>query len=186
MTIHRKPRKSPIDTFSFMLDRDRIGDAFDRVGAYFTESLGLSFATPEGVSGVLNELIRQHGEPVRSALADLMCAPGSTLRPMLENAKAGSPDAMIAELVPVLSRRYALAPGAALLVATLVLKALAANGEQALCEELTRQHRKAARKQRSGEARTQGKITAARRDREVTRARRAVLKRRSPSKPKRP
>lgn len=186
MTIHRKPRKSPLDTFETLLVPERIHEAYARVESYFTESLALSFETPEGASGVLNELIRQHGETARVALTELLCEPQATFRSLLEAARMGEPAAAVAALVPVVSNRYALAPAVALLISTLVVKAVSAGGQQAICEELTRQHRKAARKQRSGEARRKGKISAARRDAEVTRARRAAVKRRTPARTKRP
>ena len=146
MPFRRQTKKSPLDGFVAMIVPDRIEEAFERVDGYFTEHLNLSFDTPEGVAEVLNELIRQSGEPVRNALNSLLCDPQSALRMVAgDSLLTGGVKSAVGVLVPLLVAQFALSPAAALLVATLVIKAVAANGEKAVCEELTQQHRKAAR-----------------------------------------
>jgi hypothetical protein len=151
MSIRRKPRKLAINEFVSMIVPDRVEEAFDRVDEYFTQHLQLSFDSPEGVAGVLNELIRQNGEVVRRALYALLCEENGTLRPLVSGATATGARSAVGFLVPVLAAQFALAPAVALLIATLVIKAVAANGEKAICEELTQTHRKAARRVRVSE-----------------------------------
>jgi hypothetical protein len=95
---------------------------------------------------ILNELIHQHGEIVRTALNALLCNPERSIQPVggVSLAESGAKPA-ITELVPLLVNQYKLSPGAALLVATLVIKTVTVHGENVVCEELSRQHRKTAR-----------------------------------------
>jgi hypothetical protein len=150
MAIRSKPRKSPINDFVSMIVPDRIDEAFDRVEDYFTQHLTLSFETPEGVAGVLNELIRDHGESVRNALYALLCEENGALRPLVSGSAGTGAKTAVGFLVPVLATQFGFPSAVALLVATLVIKAVAANGEKALCEELITQRRKTARHIRSG------------------------------------
>jgi hypothetical protein len=146
MPFRRRPRKSPINEFVSMIAPDRIGEAYERVEVYFTDHLNLSFDSPEGVAGVLDELIRQNGEPVRRSLYTLFCDPDSSLRKAAEESLlTGGVKSAVEVLEPLLAAQFSLAPAVALLVATLLIKAVAAHGEKAVCEELTQQHRKAAR-----------------------------------------
>jgi hypothetical protein len=146
MTIRQKPKKSPLTSFVSMIVPDRIEEAFDRVDEYFTEHLKLSFETPEGVTGVLNELIRDHGEPIRNALYALLCDPDNKLRKMVPvGLEASGRAAAVGVLVPALVAQFALAPAVALLVATLVIDASAANAQKTVCEGMVLQHKKVAR-----------------------------------------
>ena len=79
MPYYRKPKKKPFEQFVSMIEPDRIEEAFERVNTYFTEYHKLSFETPDGVGAVLDELIRQNGEPVRNVLYTLMCDPENSL-----------------------------------------------------------------------------------------------------------
>ena len=151
MTIRRKPKKSALNDFAAMIVPDRIEEAYGRVEEYFDSHLNLSFDSPEGVSGVIDELIRQSGEPVRNALYNLLCEPESELRSKTQSALGGGVKSAVGLLVPLLSAQFALAPAVALLVATLVIKALTSSGEKAVCEELAQQHRKTARRLREAE-----------------------------------
>ena len=164
MPIRRKPRKSAINDFVSMIVPDRIEEAFDRVDAYFTQHLQLSFDTPEGVAGVLHELMREHGENVRKALYALLCEENSPLRSILDEAKGSGAKSAVGLIVPVLVAQFAFAPAVALLIATLVLKAVAANGEKALCEELVRQNKKTLRYTRAKDARKNSISENSRRD----------------------
>lgn len=143
--IRQKPKKNPMTDFVSMIVPERIEEAYDRVDEYFTEHLKLSFETPEGVTTVLNELIRDHGEPVRKALYAMLCEQDSALRKMTITTFADSGTAAVGQLVPILVAQFSLAPAVALLVATLVVKAVSAHGEQAVCEGMILQHRKVAR-----------------------------------------
>lgn len=146
MVYRRRPKKSPLNEFVSMIVPDRIEEAFERVDVYFTDHLNLSFDTPEGVSKVLYELISQNGEAVRKSLYALLCDPESSLRKIAgDSLLTGGVKSAVGVLVPLLVAQFALAPAVALLVATLVIKAVSAHGEKAVCEELTLQHRKAAR-----------------------------------------
>ena len=162
MPIRRKPRKSPIDDFVSMIVPDRIEEAFDRVENYFTEHLKLSFDSPEGVAGVLNELIRDHGPKVRRVLYALLCEENGALRPIVSGATASGAKSAVGFLVPVIAAQFALAPAVALLIATLVIKAVAASGEKSLCEEMILQQKKAARHTRGTE--TQLRVNQQRRN----------------------
>jgi hypothetical protein len=180
MTIRRKPRKHAINEFVSMLVPDQVENAFERVDDYFSNSLELSFESPDGVAGVLSELIHTHGEPVRAALYGLLCEEKSAMREVAGGALlSGGIKAAVGVLMPVLGSRFALPPGVGFLVSTLVVKALSAGGEKALCEALSQQHRKGMRQKRTNEARREGSRKAARRDTEVQRSRRAVVKRRT-------
>jgi hypothetical protein len=75
MRVRRLSKKSPIDDFGSMIMPDRMEEAFERVDEYFTIHHHLSFNSPDEVGGVLNELIHQHGETVRTALNALLCNP---------------------------------------------------------------------------------------------------------------
>lgn len=141
-----------------MIVPDRIEEAYDRVDEYFTEHLKLSFDTPEGVTKVLNELIHDHGESVRKALYSLLCEPDSALRKMTTSLLAENGKSAVGQLVPVLVAQFALAPAVALLVATLVIRALASGGENAVCEGMILQHRKVSRATR---AKAHAKATSA-------------------------
>jgi hypothetical protein len=99
----------------------------------------------------LNELIRDHGEPVRNALYALLCDQESPLRKIADTSLADNGKSAVGLLVPVLVAQFTLAPAVALLVATLVLKAVMAGGEKAVCEGMILQHRKVARTIRSRE-----------------------------------
>jgi hypothetical protein len=145
MQIRRKPRKSPINDFVSMIVPDRIEEAYDRVENYFTQHLHLTFGSPEGVAGVLNELIRDHGVKVRKALYAMLCEENGPLRPLVSGTTATGAKSAVGFLVPVLAAQFALAPAVALLVATLVIKTAAAHGEKSLCEELIRLNRKTTR-----------------------------------------
>ena len=146
MTIRQKPKKSPLTSFVSMIVPDRIEEAFGRVDEYFTEHLKLSFETPEGVTGVLNELIRDHGEPIRDALYALLCDPDNKLRKIVPVGMEDSGRAAaVGVLVPMLVAQFALAPAVALLVATLVIDASAANAQKTVCEGMVLQHKKVAR-----------------------------------------
>ena len=145
MQIRRKARKSPINEFVSMIVPDRIEEAYDRVDNYFTEHLHLSFDSPEGVAGVLNELIRDHGVKVRKALYAMLCEENGSLRPLVSGTTASGAKSAVGFLVPVLAAQFSLAPAVALLVATLVIKTTAAHGEKSLCEVLIRLNRKTTR-----------------------------------------
>jgi hypothetical protein len=162
MQIRRKPRKSPLNDFVFMIAPDRIEEAYDRVDSYFTEHLKLNFDSPEGVAGVLTELIRDHGVKVRKALYALLCEENGSLRSMMNGAaETGGEKSTVGFLVPVISAQFNLAPAVALLVATLVIKTTAAHGEKSVCEELIQLNRKTTRhldsidpRKRAGQQRT--------------------------------
>ena len=149
MPIYRRPKKLALDEFDSVVEPENIEASYHRIAVYFTEHHTLSFATPEGSAGVLNELIHQHGEPVRLALHDQLCESGNSLRQLVGDAHApgGIPFAL-AKLLPLLETRYHLAPAVALRVAVLLIEAVAAHGETAVCEALVWQHRKAAREVR--------------------------------------
>ena len=152
MTIRRKAKKSALNEFVAMIVPDRIEEAYGRVETYFDEHLNLSFDSPQGVSGVIDELIRQNGEPVRNALYNLLCEPESAMRTATQTALGGGGvSSAVGVLVPLLVAQFAMAPAVALLVGTLVIKAFASSGEKAVCEELAQQHRKAARRLREAE-----------------------------------
>jgi hypothetical protein len=157
-----KPKKSALSEFALMIVPDRIEDAVDQVDAYFTDHFKLSFDTPEGVGGVLNELLRQNGDPVRKALYALLCDESGLFKSITGGVTSDGIKAGVGMLVPLLISQFALAPAVALLVATLVLKAVAANGQKALCEELAQQHRKTARYIRAADARKKAAATKSR------------------------
>jgi|GEM_PF-3963059 len=149
MVIRRKAKKSPLTDFVSMIVPDRIEEAYERVDDYFTQHLKLSFDAPENVVAALNDLISQHGEPVRKALYGLICEKGGALHGLTSSAMVSGGKSAAGVLVPALVAQFALAPAVALLVATLVIKTISAGGEKVLCEGMILQGRKTARSKRA-------------------------------------
>ena len=135
MPIRRKPRPSPLESFSTVLAPDRIEEASARIDAYFDEHLHLSFSSLEGVSEVLTELIRDHGERMQHALEVLSCEEGGLSKLKIEPGEGDAKPAL-GPVVTALANRFGLAPAVALLLATLMRRAAACGGEKVICEAL--------------------------------------------------
>jgi hypothetical protein len=101
---------------------------------------GYSRRLPEQASTDLTRELRslttRFGPPVEAALRALLCEQGS-LRDAVEKSLEGGVKSALALVVPLLIAQFALAPTVALLVATLVIKALATHGQKKLCAELS-------------------------------------------------
>jgi hypothetical protein len=149
MTIYPSKKKSALAEFDFLLAPERIEVAYQRVEVYFTEYHHLDFSSSQGVTSVLDELIRQNGEKVRKALKALVCDPQDALYPVAREVLSNGVKPAVTKLVPMLGSRFSFPPAVALQISVLALKAITVGGETAVCEELTQQRRHAAQKERA-------------------------------------
>ncbi len=143
------------------------------------ERNGLGKPIVQGIEAIkgARSLIRRFGAQVEPALFALLCDKKSSTRESVDKALKGGAASATAILVPLLIGQFALAPAVAAVVAAVAVQALAAAGQENLCEELA----KAKVEMADQESKTQpnpkpGKPTAAGRPKPVTRKRMAKKK----------
>jgi hypothetical protein len=117
---------------------DRLEEAYDDIENYLSACARLPGDQVACLAQVVGELVDRFGESVQAALYEFLCDRESALHKTTEGALGGGMKAAVAVLVPLLVAQFALAPAVALVVATLVVKVIATQGEQTLCEELTK------------------------------------------------
>lgn len=125
----------------------------------------------EAIKGA-RSLIRRFGTQVEPALYALLCDKKSTTRDSVDKALKGGAASATAILVPLLIGQFALAPAVATVVAAVAVQALAAAGQEKLCEELAKAKVEVADKESMTQAHPKpGKPATARRPKPATRKR---------------
>ena len=133
-------RKRSLSGLISRLVPDRLEEACDDIESYFGAYAHLPGDQVARLAEAIGELIDHCGESVQTAVYELLCRK-SNLRKTTEGALNSGVKAAVGVLVPVLVAQFALAPAVAVVVATLVVKVIAAQGERTLCEELAKRTR---------------------------------------------
>lgn len=89
------------------------------------------------IKGARN-LLAKFGAQVEPALYALLCDQKSTIRETVDKALKGGTASASAILVPLLIGEFALAPAVATVVAAVAMQAIAAAGQEKLCQELAK------------------------------------------------
>jgi hypothetical protein len=153
----KKPSALP-DLISRLVP-DRLEEAYSSVEDYLGAHAHLPGGQAARLAEATGELIDRCGESVQAILYDLLCNKKSSLHQTTEGALGNGVKAAVGVLVSVLVAQFALAPAVALVVATLAVKVIATQGEQALCKELAKRDRAQAR----ASEKATGKVSGARR-----------------------
>jgi hypothetical protein len=131
------PKLPSLPNLAALIKPDKLQAVYAEVETFVG---GYSRRLPEQASTDLTRELRslttRFGPPVEAALQALLCEQGS-LRNTVEKSLEGGAKSALALVVPLLVAQFALAPTVALLVATLVIKALATHGQKKLCAELS-------------------------------------------------
>jgi hypothetical protein len=131
------PKLPALPNLAVLIQPDKLQAVYAEVESFVGE---YSRRFPEQASTDLTRELRslttRFGPPVEAALRALLCEQGS-LRNTVEQALEGGAKSALALVVPLLVAQFVLAPTVALLVATLVIKALATHGQKKLCAELS-------------------------------------------------
>jgi hypothetical protein len=131
------PKLPSLPNLAVLVKPDKLQTVYAEVESFVG---GYSRRLPEQASTDLTRELRslttRFGPPVEAALRALLCDQGS-LRNTVEKSLEGGAKSALALVVPLLVAQFALAPTVALLVATLVIKALATHGQKKLCAELS-------------------------------------------------
>jgi len=133
------PKLPSLPNLAALIKPDKLQAVYAEVESFvggYSRRLPLSEQASTDLTRELRSLTTRFGPPVEAALRALLCEQGS-LRNTVEKSLEGGAKSALGLVVPLLVAQFALAPTVALLVATLVIKALATHGQKKLCAELS-------------------------------------------------